>query len=287
MMNVRCALQMAAGGLYYQSGVASSPAAAASMLPMGGVHPAAASMSMPTNNYLGLTDLEMLEFHQLIANGVPEMEAIRTIQYNRLIHPPVASHQRSPLSRTSSGIPPQVPPAVAALNEDDHVYQTIIKESIEEEQRRQQRMRAAKLQNADNDLTPDEALSIALQQSYDEYERMKRGGRSGGNASQSFSSPTTSSSMGVSRSASKSSKVMSTIEKANEDALRQAILLSMQEANMQPAPPSSSSKRPSGSTMAPSSSAYTVSRDGRDGSLFCRVCVLTAVLSVRCRRTRQ
>lgn len=258
---------MAAGGLYFQGGVASSPAAATPMLPMGAMHPAAASMNVPTNNYLGLTDLEMLEFHQLIANGVHEMEAIRTIQYNRLIHPPAVNHQRSSLSRTSSGIPPQVAPSVAALNEDDHVYQTIIKESIEEEQRRQQRMRAAKLQNADNDLTPDEALSIALQQSYDEYERMKRGSRSGGSVSvsQSFGSPTNSSSMGVSRSASKSSKVMSSIEKANEDALRQAILLSMQEANMEPAPPSSASKRPSGSTSAPSSSAYTVSRLWRIG----------------------
>lgn len=253
---------MAAGGLYFQGGVASSPATAAPMLPMGAMHPAAASMNVPANNYLGLTDLEMLEFHQLIANGVNEMEAIRTLQYNRLIHPPAVNHQRSSLSRTSSGIPPQVAPSVAALNEEDHVYQTIIKESIEEEQRRQQRMRTAKLQSADNDLTPDEALSIALQQSYDEYERMKRGSvsRSGGSVSQSFGSPPNSSSMGVSRSASKSSKVMSSIEKANEDALRQAILLSMQEANMEPAPPSSASKRPSGSTSAPSSSAYTVSR---------------------------
>lgn len=252
---------MAAGGMFFQGGAASSPAAAAPMLAMGTMHTAGASMNVQANNYLGLTDLEMLEFHQLIANGVHEMEAIRTIQYNRLIHPPaVTSHQRSPLSRTSSGIPPQVAPSVAALNEDDHVYQTIIKESIEEEQRRQQRMRAAKLQNAENDLTPDEALSIALQQSYDEYERMKRGGgRSGGSSGQSFSSPTNGSSLGVSRSASKSSKVMSSIEKANEDALRQAILLSMQEANMGPAPPSSASKRPSGSTSAPSSSAYTVS----------------------------
>jgi hypothetical protein len=210
-------------------------------------------------NYLGLSETEMVEFHQLISNGVPEMDAIRTIQYNRIIHPPA---QHTPLSRKSSGIPntlsrtasgipssnlsrttsgiPPVP-VPSAADEEDHVYQMILKESIEEEQRRQQRMRVAALQGND-DLTPDEALTIAMQQSYDDYERSKRGDTRHG-PNQSYGSPSVGNSTSMSgRSVPKSSgkpPKANSIEKANEDALRQAILLSMQEAD------SSSSKRPS------------------------------------------
>lgn len=210
-------------------------------------------------NYLGLSETEMVEFHQLISNGVPEMDAIRTIQYNRIIHPP---SQHTPLSRKSSGIPntlsrtasgipssnlsrttsgiPPVP-LPSAADEEDHVYQMILKESIEEEQRRQQRMRVAALQGND-DLTPDEALTIAMQQSYDDYERSKRGDTRHG-PNQSYGSPSVGNSNSMSgRSVPKSSgkpPKATSIEKANEDALRQAILLSMQEAD------SSSSMRPS------------------------------------------
>lgn len=182
---------------------------------------------MTANNYLGLSDLEMIEFHQLVANGVPEMDAIQSIQYSRISVP--AAIISTPISRKPSGIPP-----VSAVEEEDEVYQRILKESIEEERRRQERMRNVN----DEELTQDEAMKIAIQESYDDYERRMRGG-SNRHMQQSFGSPSFSNSgysgPSTGRSAPKSSgkppKIANSIEKANEDALRQAILLSMQESN--------------------------------------------------------
>lgn len=213
---------------------------------------------VPNYNYLGFSELELLEFHQLIANGIPELDAVRSIQYNRLIHHhPAYVPQQMPLSRTSSGIPP-VHHSIAA-NDEDHVYQMILRESIEEEQRRQARLRAAG--HSADDLTPDEMMTIAIQQSQDEYERKKR------SENQSYGSPSSingnhsggvyTSRNSIPKAVSKSSsKAMNSIEKANEDALRQAILLSMQETNVTPS--SNSNKRTPAGKMNPSFS-YNVS----------------------------
>lgn len=170
-------------------------------------------------NYLGFTDTEMFDFQQLVSSGVPEVEAMRTIEYNRLLH-----HQNSGMSRSMQQMPPSI------LDEEEQIYQIILKESVEEERKRQERFRQRperyNPQHNYAGLSSEEALTNALQQSQDDFERSRRS---------QATTPASSRPLGASRSVNQST-ISLDIERANEDALRQAILLSLQEAEAKQTP---------------------------------------------------
>lgn len=171
------------------------------------------------DNYWGFTETEMFDFQQLISSGVPEAEAMRTIEYNRILH-----HQNSSISRSMQHVPPSI------LDEEEQIYQIILKESVEEERKRQERFRQRPErydpQHNCTGLSSEEALTIALQQSQDDFERSKRS---------QATTPASSRPLGANRTVSQST-VSLDIERANEDALRQAILLSLQEAEAKQTP---------------------------------------------------
>lgn len=175
-------------------------------------------------NYLGLVEEEMMEFHQLISNGVPEHEAVRTIQYGRILRPPITSHQYSyPHQPEAASYLPQ-PEESYPLSEEEQIYRIMMQDSIEEEKRRQERLQGDSViddRYKHTGLSTEEALFIALQQSQDEYERVKRSQ----SASMSPRQPP------QQRLALTRSQIMD-IERVNEEAMRRAITLSMQEANV-------------------------------------------------------
>lgn len=194
------------------------------MIPLGPMTPYFPPRVTPTTSFhqpmhgncWGFTETEMFDFQQLISSGVPEAEAMRTIEYNRILH-----HQNS---RSMQQVPPSI------LDEEEQIYQIILKESVEEERKRQERFRQRPErydpQHNYAGLSSEEALTIALQQSQDDFERSRRS---------QATTPASSRPLGGNRTVSQST-ISLDIERANEDALRQAILLSLQEAEVKQTP---------------------------------------------------
>lgn len=204
-------------------------------------------------NLLGLTEMEMIEYEQLVTNGVPESDAIRTVQYNRLLHPPHLSSTTSsagqtpnglyrtqtfsPLSRTPSGYLDSARSGNQSngyLDEEEQIYQLVLQESLEEEKKNQQRRQVQQTEQERLLKANEKAMSLALQQSYDEHLQRSKStsnvftpsnGGSGRNASRatSFTAPAP-----VHQQPAPS---QSSIERANEEALRKAIALSIQESS--------------------------------------------------------
>lgn len=103
---------------------------------------------------MAFTDSELMEFEQMVAHGMPEPEALRALQYNRMRersgrNPPsnAAGPAMGPPSRGPSarGFIDYVPPVSNSnrsgyqLNEEEQL-QIAMRASVEEENRRKQRV---------------------------------------------------------------------------------------------------------------------------------------------------
>lgn len=122
--------------------------------PSGGFFPQQAAGPLPAQQQTAFTDSELMEFEQMVAHGMPEPEALRALQYNRMrqrsgrmVPPPSSAAALGPPSRglSARGFTDYAPPVSDSgrsgyqLDEEEQL-QIAMRASVEEENRRKQRV---------------------------------------------------------------------------------------------------------------------------------------------------